>query len=173
MPARSTWTTTSPAPATGSGTSITRTSRGPWNTAARMAIHDTAAPGLGPRGLQGDSWAPPRPGSAARAPLGPLPSDRANPGAPHGIVRRQDSPERRGGRMPLSVPATADRQAWTREVLAPSDWLVPVPQACGAELHGALERWRAVPRPRPILPPSAFDIGATAALMSRVREKLE
>ena len=74
--------------------------------------------------------------------------------------------------MPLSVPAIEDRQVWTRAVLAPGDWLVPVPEACAAELEVALARWRAMPRRMAAPSPSGFDLPVSTALMGQVREKL-
>lgn len=65
------------------------------------------------------------------------------------------------------------RQTWTRATLAPRDWLVPVPDACVAELDVALARLGATPPALETLSPEHFDLPACVALMARVREKLE
>lgn len=78
------------------------------------------------------------------------------------------------GSVLVLTPAheTIARQAWTRETLAPRDWLVSVPAACVAELDAALAQLPAAPRPLETLSPADFDLRACTALMDRVREKL-
>jgi hypothetical protein len=77
------------------------------------------------------------------------------------------------GSVLVLTPAheTIARQAWTRETLAPRDWLVSVPAACVAELDAALAQLHAAPRPLETLSPADFDLRACTALMDRVREK--
>jgi alpha-ketoglutarate-dependent taurine dioxygenase len=64
------------------------------------------------------------------------------------------------------------RQTWTRATLAPRDWLVPVPEACVAELDAALKELRRSPRPLERLSPADFALPACTALMDGVRNKL-
>ncbi|HXH84936.1 MAG TPA: TauD/TfdA family dioxygenase [Candidatus Tectomicrobia bacterium] len=70
--------------------------------------------------------------------------------------------------------ASADpARAWTRATLRPADWLVPVPDACVAELDAVAAHVSAQPAPVETLRPESFRLEACAALMDRVRDVLE
>src|SRR6266850_2729125 len=65
-----------------------------------------------------------------------------------------------------------DRQAWYRNSLAPSDWLVPLPDAAVAELEEVVRTLRGEPLPTLLLAPEQFALDACAEVMRRVRDKL-
>src|SRR5216684_3847821 len=51
-----------------------------------------------------------------------------------------------------------DRQAWYRNSLAPSDWLVPLPEAAVAELEEVVHRLKRDPLPTLLLSPTHFSL---------------
>lgn len=65
-----------------------------------------------------------------------------------------------------------DGRAWTRDRLSRGDWLIPVPDACVAELDAAVERVRRAPRPPTDLEPATFALEACRSLMTRVQQTL-
>jgi alpha-ketoglutarate-dependent taurine dioxygenase len=81
--------------------------------------------------------------------------------------------------MPLDIePAMAGapfagRQVWRRETLQPSDWTVPIPPDCLAELRAALAAFRRNRLPLFLLSPEQFELAACRALMGRVRSMLD
>jgi alpha-ketoglutarate-dependent taurine dioxygenase len=64
-------------------------------------------------------------------------------------------------------------KAWTRESISSDGWLIPLPEACVAELDEVAASLRATPRPIEALGPEAFSLDACRAVMARVRAKLE
>ena len=64
------------------------------------------------------------------------------------------------------------RQTWTRATLTHKDWLVPVPDACVAEIDAVLTHLGATPPRLEDISPAAFDLKRCAALMDVAREKL-
>jgi alpha-ketoglutarate-dependent taurine dioxygenase len=65
------------------------------------------------------------------------------------------------------------KKAWTRDTISPDGWMVPLPEACVAEMDEAVASLRAAPRPIEALAPQAFSLRACAALMADVRDKLQ
>ena len=63
-------------------------------------------------------------------------------------------------------------KAWTRDRLAPTDWIVPFPADAAGELDGVVESLRRSPRPVESLTPEAFDLTACARVMATVRRQL-
>jgi len=76
------------------------------------------------------------------------------------------------GMATAPVHAVDPRQTWTRDSLTPRDWLVPVPEACVAEVDAVLAKIGPTPPPLDLLRPGDFDLSATQALIDRVRTKL-
>ena len=64
-------------------------------------------------------------------------------------------------------------QAWRRETLQPSDWTVPIPAECLAELHAALAAFRGNRLPMFLISPEQFELAACRALMGRVKRMLD
>jgi len=64
-------------------------------------------------------------------------------------------------------------KAWTRDSIAPDRWMIPLPQACVAELDEVVAALRTSPRPLERLTPVDFSLRACSALMSQVRTKLQ
>jgi len=65
-----------------------------------------------------------------------------------------------------------DERAWVRDSVTPVDWLVPVSEACIAELDEVVRRLRQDPLPVLLLAPEQFDVSACAEIMAAVRRKL-
>ncbi len=65
------------------------------------------------------------------------------------------------------------KKAWTRDTISPEGWLIPLPEACVAELDQVVASLRATPRPIEALTPQAFSLRACAAVMADVRDKLQ
>jgi alpha-ketoglutarate-dependent taurine dioxygenase len=63
--------------------------------------------------------------------------------------------------------------AWTAADLSDDDWRVPVPDACLAELDGAIAALRKNPLPTVLLDPTDFALDACRKLTRRVRDILE
>ena len=64
-------------------------------------------------------------------------------------------------------------RAWRRDEIGPPDWIVPVSDACLAELDAVVTRLRRDPLPTLLLDPAEFSLPACAEAMRRVREKLQ
>ena len=64
------------------------------------------------------------------------------------------------------------RKSWRRESLTPRDWLIPLPEACVAELDEVAASLRATPRPLETLRPEDFSLAGCRAVMAAVRAKL-
>src|SRR5258707_11829913 len=64
-------------------------------------------------------------------------------------------------------------KAWTRDTISTDRWLIPLSEACVAELDQVVVSLRANPRPVESLAPVAFSLRACSDLMSDVRAKLE
>ena len=64
-------------------------------------------------------------------------------------------------------------KAWTRDTISADRWLIPLPEACIAELDQVVMSLRVAPRPVESLAPAAFSLRACSDLMSDVRAKLE
>jgi alpha-ketoglutarate-dependent taurine dioxygenase len=62
-------------------------------------------------------------------------------------------------------------RAWRRDEIGPRDWIVPMSAACLAELDGVVTRLRRDPLPILLLQPEGLP--ECAAVMARVREKLQ
>ena len=65
------------------------------------------------------------------------------------------------------------KKAWTRNTISLEDWMVPLPEACVAEMDEVVASLRTAPRPIEMLTPQAFSLRACAALMADVRDKLQ
>jgi alpha-ketoglutarate-dependent taurine dioxygenase len=65
------------------------------------------------------------------------------------------------------------KKAWTRDSISPEGWLIPLPEACVAELDKVVASLRAAPRAIETLAPRAFSLRACASVMATVRAKLE
>jgi alpha-ketoglutarate-dependent taurine dioxygenase len=63
-------------------------------------------------------------------------------------------------------------RAWRRDEIGPRDWIVPLSDACLAELDGVVTRLRRDPLPTLLLQPDDFGLSHCAEAMRRVREKL-
>ena len=72
----------------------------------------------------------------------------------------------------LTTPAEG-RRAWQGADLAREEWLIPLPEACLAELQAVAESLRRDPLPTLLLTPDRFELAACRALMARVRDFLE
>jgi alpha-ketoglutarate-dependent taurine dioxygenase len=70
------------------------------------------------------------------------------------------------------LPEVADERAWVRDSIGPRDWIVPISDACLAELDRVIERLREDPLPTILLEPIQFTLPACAAMMAAVRQKL-
>ena len=68
--------------------------------------------------------------------------------------------------------AITDARAWKRETLAPAAWLVPLPQACVAELDAVVQFLRHSPQPVAHLTPAAFTLTACASVMAQVQVQM-
>src|SRR4029077_1108354 len=64
-------------------------------------------------------------------------------------------------------------KAWTRDTISADRWLIPLSEACVAELDQVVMSLRETPRPVESLAPAAFSLRACSDLMSEVRAKLE
>jgi alpha-ketoglutarate-dependent taurine dioxygenase len=62
---------------------------------------------------------------------------------------------------------------WKRETLVPEDWLVPLSDACHAELDTVVKRLRTHPQPLQQLTPQMFSLPACTRVMAQVRRKLQ
>src|SRR6266852_1706884 len=65
-----------------------------------------------------------------------------------------------------------DRQAWYRHSLAPSDWLVPLPEAAVAELEEVVHRLKRDPLPTLLLSPTHFSLTHCRDVMAYVVRQL-
>jgi alpha-ketoglutarate-dependent taurine dioxygenase len=65
-----------------------------------------------------------------------------------------------------------DRQAWYRHSLAPSDWLVPLPEAAMAELEEVVHRLKRDPLPTLLLSPTHFSLTHCRDVMAYVSRQL-
>src|SRR6266852_693023 len=65
-----------------------------------------------------------------------------------------------------------DRQAWYRHSLAPSDWLVPLPEAAVAELEEVVHRLKRDPLPTLLLSPTHFSLTHCRDVMAYVGRQL-
>ncbi|MGH7420573.1 MAG: TauD/TfdA family dioxygenase [Candidatus Rokuibacteriota bacterium] len=65
------------------------------------------------------------------------------------------------------------KKSWKRESISPEGWLIPLPDACVAELDEVAASVRAAPRPIDALTPEDFSLSGCAAVMAAVRAKLE
>jgi alpha-ketoglutarate-dependent taurine dioxygenase len=65
-----------------------------------------------------------------------------------------------------------DRQAWYRHSLAPSDWLVPLPEAAVAELEEVVHRLKRDPLPTLLLSPTHFSLTHCRDVMAYVSRQL-
>ena len=80
----------------------------------------------------------------------------------------------RGDQIAVLPPEEIEpTKAWTRDSISPERWLIPLPEACVAELDEVVASLRAAPRPIEALSPAAFSLRACSAVMSDVRTKLE
>jgi alpha-ketoglutarate-dependent taurine dioxygenase len=71
----------------------------------------------------------------------------------------------------LDEDVEADR-AWSRDDIAPKDWLVSLPSRCLDELDAVAHQVRRDPLPAVVLDPTHFRLDACAETMRRVRDKL-
>lgn len=67
------------------------------------------------------------------------------------------------------MQAASDSRAWTRDTIAPRDWLVTLPPAALAELRAVLAEIRRAPVPTFLLDPNDFKLDACRATMKEVR----
>jgi alpha-ketoglutarate-dependent taurine dioxygenase len=65
-----------------------------------------------------------------------------------------------------------DRQAWYRHSLAPSDWLVPLPEAAVTELEEIVHRLKRDPLPTLLLSPTHFSLTHCRDAMAYVSRQL-
>lgn len=75
--------------------------------------------------------------------------------------------------VPLAPEDIELKKSWKRESISPEGWLIPLPEACVAELDEVAASLRATPRPGDTLRPEDFSLRACAAVMASVRAKLE
>jgi alpha-ketoglutarate-dependent taurine dioxygenase len=68
--------------------------------------------------------------------------------------------------------AITDKRAWKRETLSPEDWLVPLPQACVAELDAVVQYLRQYPQPVAHLRLASFKLTTCASIMAQVHVKM-
>ncbi|MBM3226010.1 MAG: TauD/TfdA family dioxygenase, partial [Candidatus Tectomicrobia bacterium] len=66
-----------------------------------------------------------------------------------------------------------DARAWKRETITPEDWLVPLPQACLAELDAIAEFVRTYPVPAWYQQPDNLPLDACRQAMADIRERLK
>jgi alpha-ketoglutarate-dependent taurine dioxygenase len=72
----------------------------------------------------------------------------------------------------ISPAKTADRRAWVRDTLSPSDWIVPLPAGAVDELEAVVHRLWREPLPMLLLSPSQFDLAQCRDVMAAVAQKL-
>src|SRR3989442_3474664 len=65
-----------------------------------------------------------------------------------------------------------DRQAWYRHSLAPSDWLVPLPEAAVTELEEVVHKLKRDPLPTLLLSPTHFSLTHCRDVMAYVTRQL-
>ncbi len=62
-----------------------------------------------------------------------------------------------------------DSRAWTRQSLAPADWMVPVSDSVAKELHGVVAQLRRQNLPILMLDPADFEIPASRVMIAKAR----
>ena len=70
------------------------------------------------------------------------------------------------------LTSNAERQAWYRNTLAPSDWLVPLPAAAVAECEEVVRELRREPLPTLLLSAEQFGLSHCREVMARVGRQL-
>ncbi|OLC38777.1 MAG: hypothetical protein AUH81_03350 [Candidatus Rokubacteria bacterium 13_1_40CM_4_69_5] len=80
-----------------------------------------------------------------------------------------------GEEAAVHIPAgdVESDKAWSRQSLSPEAWLIPLPDACIAELDEVAAFVRATSGPIEELAPEAFSLEGCAKVMARVRTKLQ
>ncbi|MFD2474328.1 TauD/TfdA family dioxygenase [Amycolatopsis silviterrae] len=71
----------------------------------------------------------------------------------------------------LDRPVTGPK-AWTRDSVAPGEWVVPLTPAAVAELRAVVSRLREAPLPLLLLTPGQFSLAESARCMAKVKEHL-
>ncbi|MBV8354390.1 MAG: TauD/TfdA family dioxygenase [Candidatus Eremiobacteraeota bacterium] len=75
--------------------------------------------------------------------------------------------------VPMLDERIRGHQAWTRDSLAPRDWIVEIPSECLREIRAALVELRGNRLPIFLLGPDDFQLEACRALMHGVRRQLD
>src|SRR3989442_12454787 len=75
--------------------------------------------------------------------------------------------------VPIPAGDVEGDKAWSRQSLSPEAWLIPLPDACLAELDEVAAFVRATSGPTEELPPEAFSLDGCAKVMARARTKLQ